>query len=194
MIEGYPLHWPEGWPRTKRPIQSRFDTTLAGARDGLINEIRLLGGKQIILSTNIPLRQDGLPYARYKTPDDTGAAVYFQLNGQSQVFACDKWNRIEDNIQSIRKTIEAIRGIERWGSSEMLNRIYKGFQGLPEQAGPSSGDTWWGVLGVDSSANISEIERKYRKLAKVSHPDVGGSIETMTKLNWAITQARKEKS
>jgi hypothetical protein len=83
-----------------------------------------------------------LPYAKYKTPDDPGVAVYFELNGRSQVFACDKWDRVEDNLQAIRKTIEAIRGIERWGSSEMLNRIYKGFQALPEQTGPSTHQAW----------------------------------------------------
>lgn len=193
MIEGYPLHWPDGWPRTNRPVRSRFDTTLAGARDGLIDEIRLLGGEQIILSTNIPLRKDGLPYASYKTPGDIGAAVYFQLDGEFQVFACDKWNRIEDNIQAIRKTIEAIRGIERWGSSEMLNRIYKGFKALPEEAGASTGNEWWNVLGVDPSAALPEIEKAYRKAAVKAHPDnPGGGNDQMTKLNKAVAQARKE--
>ncbi len=48
MIEGYPLHWPKGWIRTKSPISSRFDTTMFSARDGLINEIRLLGVKKWI--------------------------------------------------------------------------------------------------------------------------------------------------
>lgn len=191
-IQGYPLHWPEGWPRTKNPINSRFDTTFASARDGLMYEIRLLGGKQIILSTNIPLRQDGLPYARYKTPEDAGVAVHFQLNGQPQVFACDKWIRIEDNIQAIRKTIEAIRRIERWGSSEMMNRIYRGFQALPEYTGPSN-DTGWMILNVDPSTELTEIEREYRRLVKKAHPDMGGSNEEMHRLNWAIAEARKTK-
>lgn len=194
-IEAYPLHWPEGWPRTRSPKSSRFDTNMASARDGLIDEIRLLGGKQVILSTNIPLRQDGLPYARYRSPDDKGVAVYFQLNGHPQVFACDRWDRIEDNMQAIRKTIEAIRGIERWGSSEMMNRIYQGFQALPEQAGASSGDQWWMVLGVDPSDDLPSIERAYRSAAKKAHPDSpGGNKRTMTRLNQAIALARKEKS
>jgi DnaJ-domain-containing protein 1 len=158
-----------------------------------MNELRLLGAKNVILSTNIPLRNDGLPYARYKTPDDPGVAVYFQLKGQLQVFACDRWKRVEDNMQAIRKTIEAIRGLERWGSSEMLNRIFKGFEALPETAGESVG-SWWAVLGVDPDWPLEQIEAAYKQAAKIHHPDrPGGSHEKMTELNRAIDEARKEK-
>lgn len=193
MIEAYPLHWPDGWSRTKQPIPSRFDTKLASARDNLLNEVRLLGGRNVILSTNIPLRKDGLPYATYRSIDDTGVAVYFELDNQSQVFACDKWDLIEDNMQAIKKTIESLRGIERWGSSEMLNRVYKGFKALPEQAGPSYGDTWWSILQVSQSDSLEVIKQAYRKLSKKYHPDkLEGNPEKMTKLNWAMKQARKK--
>jgi hypothetical protein len=47
----------------------------------LINEIRRLGGDNAILSTNIKLRVDGLPYSNQAQPNDTGAAVYFNLKG-----------------------------------------------------------------------------------------------------------------
>lgn len=192
-IEAYPLHWPQGWKKTARPINSRFDTKLIYARGGLLDEIHRLGGRMIVLSTNIPLRKDGLPYANYKTPDDKGVAVYFQLHGISQVFACDKWNSVEDNMQAIRKTIEAIRGIDRWGSSEMMNRAYAGFQALPETAGVSTMQLWWEVLNVDPSMELADIERAYRSLAKEVHPDVGGKPELFVRLSTAIEQARKEK-
>src|SRR3712207_8918795 len=38
------------------------------------------------------------------------------LKGEKRVLACDKWDRIADTIHAIAKTIEATRGIERWGS------------------------------------------------------------------------------
>jgi hypothetical protein len=62
-IEAFPLHWSAAWPRTAQPQRSRFDTIVAQARDGLLHELRLLGAKQIVLSTNYRFRQDGLPYA-----------------------------------------------------------------------------------------------------------------------------------
>lgn len=184
------MYWPEGWIRAKTPQRARFDTSIANARDGLLNSIRMMGGKQIILSTNIPLRQDGIPYARYTNPKDTGVAVYFQLNNTPQVFACDKWDKIEDNMQAIRKTIEAIRGIERWGSSEMMNRIYRGFQALPDVSSATN-DSWWNVLGVDPNASIDEIEKAYKQKAKEAHPDMGGSNDAFIKLTNALEQARK---
>lgn len=54
MIEAYPLSWPQGYPRSARREHSRFQTSMANARDGLLEELRLMGARQIIISTNIP--------------------------------------------------------------------------------------------------------------------------------------------
>ena len=57
MTEAYPLQWPHGWQRTKRPERARFgEHSLAYARDMAIAELERLGAKNIIISTNIPLR------------------------------------------------------------------------------------------------------------------------------------------
>ncbi len=82
--EAYPLSWPEGWKRTKqwRRAQAAFNTGFAKARDGIVHEIRLLNGTMLVLSTNHPLRRDGLPYASQAQPDDVGVAVYFQYKKQ----------------------------------------------------------------------------------------------------------------
>lgn len=190
-IQAYPLHWPEGWPRTKQPSDSRFDTSLANARDGLFHELELLHAKNIILSTNIPLRNDGIPYARYKALEDHGVAVYFELDGLSQVFANDRWTRVEDNIQAIRKSIEAIRGLERWGSSDMLNRAFRGFQALPEKASESTNELWWNILGVSIDAEWEEVRRAFKSKSKIFHPDnPQGSTEKMVKLNQAYNEAK----
>lgn len=79
----YPLAWPVGWPRTRQPESSRFDPrgdrSFATARDALIAELERLGAASIILSTNIPLRKDGLPRASSRQPEDRGVAVYFRV-------------------------------------------------------------------------------------------------------------------
>lgn len=75
-------------------------------------------------------------------------AVYFTHEKEPKCFACDCFDRVEDNLQAIRKTIEALRGIERWGSSEMLNRVFKGFAALPERP---EHEPWWVALGVTKS-------------------------------------------
>lgn len=64
-ITGYPLCWPPERPRTPAAMrrQARFKTSFAQARTNLIDEIRRLGGGDSVFSSDIPRRNDGLPYA-----------------------------------------------------------------------------------------------------------------------------------
>jgi hypothetical protein len=116
MAEAYPLYWPEGWKRTTTREHSRFKTGFGAARNQLFAELGRMGASKVVLSTNIPLRNDGLPRANM-TPDcgDPGVAVYFQRNGKPMVFACDKDRQTCDNIYAIAKTIEAMREVQSNG-------------------------------------------------------------------------------
>ena len=187
MTTAYPLAWPQGWPRTTRPQRARFDATFDTARRELQVEIQRLGGRYVVISTNLPLRRDGLPLASAKPEGgDTGIAVYFERNGKQMVFACDRWDRIADNCRAITKTIDAMRGIERWGASDMMERAFSAFEALPP---PKS---HWAVLGVARGSSAGEIEAAYRAKAKLAHPDAGGSTEAMAELNAARAAALKE--
>lgn len=168
-VEAFPLHWPAGRPRCNRPQSALFRCSLATARDHLMSEIRMLGGRQPILSSNLELRLDGLPYANQKAPSDAGIAVYFTYKGKQHCFACDEWNRVEDNVRAIGKTIEALRGISRWGTGDMMERAFQGFVALP---GPEA-EPWWSVLGYysESDALSNDFEARARGLLQKYHPD-----------------------
>lgn len=181
--EAYPLAWPHGWPRSGERQRSRFDGTFAKIRDELWAEISRLGGNYPVLSTNLPLKRDGMPYAGQKEPSDPGVAVYFERRGRQMVFACDKWDRVQDNMRAIQRTIEAIRGIERWGASEMMERAFRAFEAL---APPQS---CWDILGVRRGASREEIDAAYRAKARRAHPDAGGSTSAMAELNRARDEA-----
>ena len=188
-MEAYPLYWPEGQKRTAYREHSRFKTGFGAARNFLLAELGHLGASKVIISTSIPLRNDGLPRSGMK-PDggDPGVAVYFTRKGKPMVFACDKYRESCDNIYAIGKTIEAMRGIERWGSSEMLERAFSGFKALNAE---NSGESWWSILGVSADALMEDVELAFRARIKTSHPDLpGGSVEAMQKLNLARDQAR----
>lgn len=168
-VEAFPLHWPDGRPRVRVRHDAPFRMTLAGARDHLLEQIRLLGGRRPILSSNLELRIDGLPYANQRQPNDSGIAVYFEYKKKQHCFACDDWSRVEDNIRAIGKTIEALRGIARWGTGDMMERAFQGFIALPSPAAVP----WYIVLGFHSEQ--SALERGFEGAAKVLmqryHPD-----------------------
>lgn len=109
--EAYPLAWPAGWPRARRKSSAAFNLSFAKGRDELMRELRLMGARYPVLSSNVPLRRDGLPYAAQREPDDPGVAVYFMWQGKQMTFACDRWDKVKDNVRAIGKTIEALRGV-----------------------------------------------------------------------------------
>lgn len=187
--ESYPLYWPEGWKRTTYREKSRFQTGFGAARKLLFDELGRMGASKVILSTSIPLRNDGLPRANVR-PDrgDTGVAVYFQRKGKPMVFACDKYTDTCDNIYAIAKTIDAMRGIERWGASDMMERAFRGFSALPEKASSA----WRDIIPVKSEVTMADVDSAFRELAKAHHPDAGGNDERFRQIIQAREDARKE--
>lgn len=189
MTEAYPLYWPEGWPRTERRQHSRFEPHgLAAETAKIRNELSLLGARHVVVSTNIELRRDGLPYSNQRRPDDPGVAVYFLLKDRQQCIPCDRWWTVEENARAIWKSIEALRGLDRWGAKSFVDAAFKGFQALP-----APGVTHWrNVLG-SSVVTLADAETRYRELARERHPDKpGGSEAAMADLNVAMDLAREE--
>lgn len=184
MTEAYPLQWPAGKPRKQFPERSRFvERSIDAATRVLSEELRRLGASNMVLSTNLRLRNDGFPRSNQAQPSDRGVAVYFSYKKQPMCFACDRWDRIQDNIYAIAMTIEALRGIERWGSGSMVEQAFTGFVALPA---PRSANDPWGLLGIRPGATEAEIDAAYREKAKKAHPDApGGSVEAMQALNEA---------
>ena len=185
----YPLSWPLGRPREKFRQRSNFKPgSFAQVRDGLLNELKLMRAQKVILSSNVTLRQDGLPYAGQAQPKDPGVAVYFHHKGREVCFACDRWAKVEENLQAIRHTINALRGIARWGTGDMVDAAFRGFEALPAPR-----HDWRDTLELPATAKPEQAEEAYKRLALKHHPDRGGSDEIMGRLNEAIAQARAEK-
>lgn len=189
----YPLHWPDGQPRKTHGQRkdAGFKVRMGAARDHLINELRMLGARYIVISTNVSLRFDGLPHAGRRPPDDTGVAVYFDYDGDQMVFACDKWKKIEHNIRAVGKTIEAIRGIARWGSTDMMKRAVSAFKALPDQP---AADDWRRVMefGPEARPELRTVKQKYRELSRIHHADMGGNEDEMKRINIAWEAAQRE--
>lgn len=190
-VNAYPLSWPRDRPRTPPHLRERSAFVvkqLGRARDELMAELKRMRATDVILSTDVPLKRDGLPYAD-GDPEDPGVAVYFTLKGKALCFACDRWRTVGENAWAIAKTVDAMRGIARWGTGEMVERAFTGFAALP----PSPESDWRSFMDVHDARTLDEVRAKYRELARGAHPDVaGGSHDDMAKLNAAMEAAEKE--
>ena len=206
----YPLAWPAGWKRTTARRQAMFNKKVRGTNAGgmsyartenlsvgdglarLTGELRRLGARNPVISSNLRLRQDGLPIASQpKMLADPGVAVYFRLNQQPRVLACDKWSSAADNMAAIAGHIEAIRTQERYGVGT-LDQAFAGYAALPPIGGTQGGD-WRAEFGLAPAAAVTLdlVESLYRTLLKQRHPDNGGSHDAVVRLNLARDAARK---
>jgi hypothetical protein len=183
----FPLKWPAGWLRAKRRVPSRFKLTLTQARDELLRELmRGWMASSVVISSNLALRHDGLPRAGQSGRiDDPGVAVWFYWHGRQRCVACDAFDRAEHNLTAILRTLEATRGITRWGALSM-DQAAQIFAALPP---PKSIRPWHEVLGVARTASLKEIHAAYKQRATKAHPDLGGSKDAMTELNAAREDA-----
>lgn len=205
-VEAYPLHWPLSRPRTiahqrkRSNFHRRVETgssvvssvkwtkktglTIADSRDRVLKELSMMGAKATIISSNLRLRQDGMPMSAQREPEDPGVAVYFQLNKQPHSLSCDRWDRAADNLAAIAKHVEAMRGQVRWGVADIAT-MFAGFKALPGSIITPA------VMSVDDAAKfianvvspgesraVSDITQNpdtyrslYRAAAKKLHPD-----------------------
>jgi hypothetical protein len=212
----YPLSWPDGWKRTQSSNRTRApfnrketrystnaqtgqrtqsqwtkDLSVADAVGRLISELRRMGipDWNIIISTNVPLRLDGLPRSD-EEPADSGAAVYWKKNDKQAMrcMAIDRYTRVADNLAAIAATLEAMRAIERHGGGTILERAFLGFAALPERATQH----WREVLGIEGNATPKLVEDRFRTLAQVHHPDRGGDRNKFEEIVQARDAARLE--
>lgn len=204
-ITAYPLCWPHGWRRT--PAHKRTRARFVGKKSSypeggswrpaqsltieqgitrLLDELERMGIQRstVVISSDLRLRNDGLPYSSQATAKlDQGVAVYWRDGKQTRAMAIDRYDRIADNLGAIAATVEAMRAIERHGGAEILDRAFTGFLALPN---PARDELPHNVLGVSETANEAEIRYAYNRLAAQHHPDkAGGSSTQMARINAA---------
>lgn len=185
--------YPPGYKQTRMTRRAAFKPmSIAAAVAFLQDEVRRMGGTNLRLEDDLRKRNDGLPYSVQRQPEDQGVVVYFTLSGGKKVaMPCDRWDRIEHNYYAVAMTIEAKRGIERWGAASE-EAEYEGYLLLGAGSAPpvpvvesAPEDPPHVVLGVLPDAPREVIEGAWRSLAGKHHPDRGGSPEAFHRLTKA---------
>jgi hypothetical protein len=203
-VKRFPLEWPIGWPRTppherqRAPFRStstqpggtkrEVRVSVFAATQRLERQIELLGGDNPTLSTNVSLRLDGRPRSEGE-PSDVGVALYFSFKKKPTVFACDRFNRVADNIQAIDWHIDALRRVERYGVGS-IEQALAGYKALPAD----SAANWRAVFGfpIGSRPTVDEVDKAFKAAARLRHPDLGGTDIEMAHLNRARDYALQE--
>jgi hypothetical protein len=223
-IEAYPLTWPAGAART--PTHARKESRFAKRSprgtyrpplnltvgDEIVfvrNEInRIPGARGLVISTNLPTRGDGMPMASATARDkDPGVAVYWSVKTGTRtvpyVMPCDRWNAIADNLHAIGLSIEAMRGLDRWGAVK-LEQAFAGFAALPPGSSPTAAPAkpWREVLGgywpegegeLDPGEILALARKRFKTAMAAAHPDAaGGDADLAVELNEAMEAAETE--
>jgi hypothetical protein len=210
----YPLAWPTGykrrahheriWSKFSRRVQSSTSSYTRResitVTDGVSRVMKAIKGfsrvghcwradlADVVISTNLRTRLDGLPASNQREPEDPGVAVYFVLDGKPTAICADRYLKVAENLAAVAATIEALRDIERHGATE-ADRAFAGFMALPEKA---AARTFYEVLGIPREQPLSQavIDAQWKEKAKTCHPDrPGGSHDAFTELNTARDQA-----
>lgn len=192
----HPLSWPMGKPRTPHHRRRRASfkrngsyLSIAAGADRVEAEVKRLGGRYLLISSDLLVRLDGRPRSGQPLPADPGVCVYFQIGADPYAMACDQYTTPADNLAAIAAHIEATRAITRYGVATAAETL-QAFLALPDPKA-SVVRQWWEVLGVDPRPAPSEVDAAYRKLAAERHPDRGGTDQQMAELNAARDAARK---
>lgn len=195
MVSAYPLSWPAGWKRAAEHKHGQFKSGrqwigVGAAVERIVEQLRLMGVDRddVVISTNLKTRMDGLPRADQAEPKDSGAAVYWRPGTDlpMRCMAIDVYWTVADNLAALAATLEAMRAIERHGGAVVMERAFLGFKALPAE---TEGPSWWSVLQLEADATESDVRAAYTRLARVAHPDAAtGSHEAMSALNAARDQ------
>jgi hypothetical protein len=153
-----------------------------------MGELRRLGATEIVVSSNVAVKADGLLYADSRRLDDPGIAVYFKFKKKPRVMARDGFVSVAGNLRSLELAIDGLRQLERHGGSLMLERAFDGFLALPP---PDWKKPWREVFGIKADWH-GDIEALYHQKARERHPDAGGSNTLMAELNVAYEEACRE--
>jgi len=164
----------------------------------LQRELNMIGAKEVIIEMDIDLddiRNDGWIRSS-ATPRSPGVRLFFQSKHGPLTYETGAWKHWEHNVYAIARTLAAQRAIARDGCVKG-DQAYRGWKALPGGE-PVAAAVWLDKETAECFLrNISgwhgaDWREAYRGAAKKAHPDLGGSVELMKKVNSAKEYLEKQ--
>lgn len=130
--------------------------------------------------------------------DDYKARIIFDRNGKRYIFECETYQNKKDNLRAAQLAISYLyRALESYGVTQdssayerILDNFLLGFEATPDDDVlklPSSSE-WYDILGIKQNATVHDIKMAYKTMAKIYHPDNGGSKEQFVRLKKAYEE------
>lgn len=190
------------WPRDPTPshLQRRapFKSTYGATLRKLEAELQSLGATVAAVQAAVgenDVRKDGLLRGNAKLRH-SGIIVSFDSKHGPLQFACDCFDRWEDNLRGIALTLERLRMADLYGVTKSGEQ-YRGWQALPSPAtGDNSGPIrkrsvavqyLAAVLGWQAAEVEIDVESAIRKASALTHPDRGGDMVEFKRVQEAKT-------
>ena len=97
---------------------------------------------------------------------------------------------ITDNLAAVEQFLHyRVLGIER--GIETTEQAFAGYEALPDLSNIEKDDPYL-VLGFSEKVDIETAKAKFKKLAKMHHPDRGGNPEQFNRIRQAIRRIEEE--
>lgn len=202
--------WPDGmtvapireWPGTLtlRRQRSNFSASWSATLSLLNAELRHLGARDRELLVAIrpeDFRLDGKPRANAKQ-QHPGVILSFDAKVGHLSYAVDTFDRWQDNVRGIAKSLEALRMVDRYGTTKHGEQ-HRGFLAIESTAAPAGWATADVALGylidiayrVETFTRHDDPVRILRVAKRVTHPDTGGDPAEFQRVMLAETKLRE---
>ncbi|AWN03563.1 hypothetical protein PBI_HYPERION_48 [Microbacterium phage Hyperion] len=192
--------WPGAHTRSRRSAPFRYGgkpVKLTTTLSELDTELRAVAAKDAELLVAIDpakFRRDGRPYSN-AIADHPGVILSFEIPKLGRVsYPCDTFTTWEDNLRAVVLSLEALRKVDRYGTTQHREQ-YRGFLAIEATAAPA------GFVNVDEAlewlaliADVSRLgePRSILRLAqRAAHPDQGGDPATFQRVSLAEAVLRK---
>ncbi|RCK68302.1 hypothetical protein DT076_16785 [Desertihabitans brevis] len=166
----------QDWTGGKHSIErSRFDSPWSKTVRLLEREVELMQGRGLVVQIDLreaDFRLDGNVRAK-ATVATPRVRVLFDTPDGTIVFQAGRYTRWRDNVRAVGLSLEALRGVERWGAIQG-GAQYKGLLQLEAGGGMSTDDAvallrqWAPYSEVPANASYESLWRRARANA---HPD-----------------------
>jgi hypothetical protein len=169
----------------KNPRRSQYSASWTSIVNMLRGELREIGAAQIIIEMDVSeddIRNDGWIRSSAR-PRSVGVRLTFRCRYGELCYECGTWRDWEHNVYAIARTLRAQRMIAKDGAVKG-DQVYRGFKALPEQSVASDVDSLKAtLLGLAGLAAWTTLVDVHRSAARKCHPDVGGTEESMRRVN-----------